>query len=741
MTRRWQRVMCAVSVCVAAQAVLGQEFAAPPVPANERVSTASFPITTDQGPVGKLLKKWHAEGTAAGHDRDLYDNRDRGHSVLALGSYPQLRQLYYSMKDREANRDWIGRTDVVPGGVVFGNSSTSAAAAGSGSNTRMLYATAGGIEGLHQQYRGNNLYIYPSHQDYLPGRCGIDGGWGDLLPANTPYLITSAGSSFSDQPFMHAVAQTLAAFRPEVKRRLVEEGMLMPTIQMIFRMCNKQVMNAEDYLSGKAHPAVFDGAQVDALKMVEMAHGLTLETLPPLAQLVVLEADQGLPGTDYFDPLPETLAATPGAVARVYRAAAGSRRVVVSAALSKDLNERKLTYRWVVLQGDPKLVQITPGEGGRTAEIRFLYHPRRAETPGGIGSSRVDVALFVHNGVHYSAPAFVTSFSLDTETRTYDTQGRVVEVGYDLPWPAVAVKDYVALFAALGQEKPQSTGVRLLCEAMGAERLAAIRTVGQEYTAAGARLTALQDELAKMEKLVGGAKQSGEGVQAALASARGVVSETAKTQDAMLDRIVPAAGMSARQFIGERLATLMNEPMLYVVHQREFGTPASALAEKIKWGENWGVLRKTADGYAAGTGEAGPRLTECERTMLQGINAAVLAGEVPGVVDDSRSNLVDFRLVMAKRWRDVFQYGDSGESLGWKRFTRDGAKYEFSPKGEVIVSRDELGRVAVTRTMKYQAGTAADPRVTMLPGNRYTTYSYRDASDRVGKLERVEHRD
>jgi hypothetical protein len=67
---------------------------------------------------------------------------------------------------------------------------------------------------------------------------------------------------------MRAVCVTLAAFRPEVKQRLVEHGLLMPTLQMIMRSTNKQLGKQEDYLTGKAHPTVFQGSSLDPLRMI-----------------------------------------------------------------------------------------------------------------------------------------------------------------------------------------------------------------------------------------------------------------------------------------------------------------------------------------------------------------------------------------------------------------------------------------------------------------------------------------
>jgi predicted lipid-binding transport protein (Tim44 family) len=39
----------------------------------------------------------------------------------------------------------------------------------------------------------------------------------------------------------------------------------------------------------------------------------------------------------------------------------------------------------------------------------------------------VDIGLFVNNGSGYSAPGFVTLYSLDNEARTYDKDGKLIE--------------------------------------------------------------------------------------------------------------------------------------------------------------------------------------------------------------------------------------------------------------------------------------------------------------------------
>src|SRR5208282_5325282 len=126
----------------------------------------------------------------------------------------------------------------------------------------------------------------------------------------------------------------------------------MPFVQMILRSTNKHLAGPKEYLTGKAHPTVFEGSWVDELAMVQKAHALELKSLPPLVKLHVVEEDKAVQGVDYFDPAyAEALAYTPSCIARVHRSKAHKHRLVVSAAGSFNLNKSPLTYTWVILRG------------------------------------------------------------------------------------------------------------------------------------------------------------------------------------------------------------------------------------------------------------------------------------------------------------------------------------------------------------------------------------------------------
>lgn len=395
-------------------------------------------ITTGAGKAGDLLRAWRNEGTAAGNRGDLYDNHDGGHSKFKIESYPQFTKIAFSQEvvDRKLHRGL--QNMFLYNGVTIGNSSTALTGGAQWRSLPRLGMTQPPTPSIwHVQYLSNHLYVYPEHRDHDPIKEGArNEGRGDLFPANTPYVLISQGSSGSDQPILKAVASTLAAFRPEVKARLIKERLLMPTVQMILRTCYAPVSSPEAYLTGVAHPTVFDGKKLGVVKMVSMAHDIRIGSLPPLAQIEVLEENLGEPGRDYFDASPrEKLFDTPCAIARYVKSSAHDRRLVVSAEQSKDVQGKPLTFHFVLLRGDPDKVSIkTLNEQGSRAEIVVGYHQRRPVVPGAaLTSRRVDIGVFVHNGDYYSPPAFLSLSYPDNETRVYDDRRRILSVDYTDP--------------------------------------------------------------------------------------------------------------------------------------------------------------------------------------------------------------------------------------------------------------------------------------------------------------------
>lgn len=744
-------MMTAVSAAAAPAAKPAAEPSAKPA-----ADPAAKPITAAKGPLADLLRRWAAEGAAAGNTGDWYDNRDRGHSGLDLAPYPQLAKVVYTDADRTARRDWAFQGRVLPQ-VVFGNSSTSAGVTSGGSNPRMAYSNPRGLALLYAQYTNNNLYIYPEHNDYDPGRGGSR-GYGDVYPTNTPYLIISQGSSGSDRPFMRAVATTLAAFRPEVKRRLIAAGMLPAMIQRILRRTALGTPTIQDYRTGKAHPTVFDGASVNDVKMAEMAHDLRADALPPLARLRVVEEDTPAAGRDYFDVHPtERLGDTPACIARIFRGTARTRRMTVSAEDSMDLDGRPLTFHWAVLRGDPARVRFRPmNESGSLVEIAAEWHERRPIAPGAaMESNRIDIGCFVNNGLADSAPAFVTLFCLDDEARTYDADGRPLEIGYGLGAVQVAVTDWAAA-AALLDAKDESLGGRLLRKAFTGAEIAAILKAAADHKAARAEADAAQEKNKQAQAALKKADDAGKKqAQADADAARKAADAATKAADDILGRPREGLKAPAKDLVLRALTALATDPDFYPAS-------AAAIADMLKGDAKrrealeaarrrlvgFGLLKDgPADRFdltplRPGDGPATARLTAFERALVEQFNAAVLGRLVYGgaVTFSYKRNYVDMRIALPKPWRDVYRYGPKGEPLGWTRY--DGAAaVEMNAAGQIVLEKDARGRCVKAQAVRYEMDTAgADPRrlqpglLKMIRETAVTEYEYAGDDDWRGRV-------
>ena len=371
-----------------------------------------------------ILREHVKRGRAAGNWGDLYDNRDRGHSRLNLARFPQLAASAYDAAARAADADYGLQDRFLFHRPTFGNSST---AVTDGplwrSLPRLAMTQADGMGPLRlwQNASSNALYVYPAHRDY--GAAPSD-GVGDLFPANTPYLLVSAGSSGSDAPFLDAVALILAAFRPDTKAKLAAADLIVPTVQMVLHRSLRPVTSRALYMSAAAWAAASPPWDINAARMVSLANSVEADAIPPQVRVAVETEDLGTEGVDFFgEGLSEQLFDTPAAIARIWRSKAARRSLVVSAAETRDPNGRALAFEWRLLQGDPRHVTIEPlDEAGRRARITLDWtgpFPISKENP--IRSARVDIGVFASNGVHDSAPAILSWYMPPSEIREIET--------------------------------------------------------------------------------------------------------------------------------------------------------------------------------------------------------------------------------------------------------------------------------------------------------------------------------
>lgn len=397
------------------------------LPTNTLPATTASLAAQWHGPAAAHLRPWLTLGTAAGNAGDFYDNRDDGHSRLDLTPFSGASAIVYSEEARLYHAHY-GLNTFIYNGIVVGNSSVAITAGPYWRSVPRSALTEGAaVALLTEQYLSNQLYCYPSHRDHDAQ------GLGDLYPVNQPYVVITQGSSGTDQPFLQALFATLAAFRPETKRFLAARGQIAPTLQMLLRSSSKLVATPDDYLSGKAHPTVFDAANLDVDRLVTLAHALTTNDIPPLVSLRTLADQRAVAGVDFFDGAnAEALYDSPCAISRVLRNTAQRHAITLSAQLT-GVPAPGWHLRWVVLRGDPRKVVLRPLRPDQSQmEVTVTHHggrfPVRTGEP--LQTSRVDIGVFATDGQRASAPSFLSFVHLNNEIRTYADDGRILVMDY-----------------------------------------------------------------------------------------------------------------------------------------------------------------------------------------------------------------------------------------------------------------------------------------------------------------------
>ncbi len=639
---------------------------------------AAQPVTTRTDKVAWLLNDWFAKGTAAGLQAITYENRDGQHSPLNTAQYPQL-QVY---KGAENDK---GAATHLRSQPTLGNCSMASAATQLGSLPRIYMMDPGGNRFLAQQYLSNNLFIYPEHQDYDIGANGFNGGgYGDLLLLNTPCLLISQGSSFTDQPFLQALLSTAAALPPDTQKLLIEKRMLMPTLQSIFRRSNKVVQTPEDYFSGKAHPPVFDGAQIDEEKMVRLAHDMTPAKIPPLVLLRVIEESKIEPGKNFFELAgshPWQLSDTPVSIARILRGNEAEHTMLIGFDKTVNLVKAPLQMRAALLQGDPRFAHVESEPGGDVMRLRVRWAPP-ITTGTGIRSHRIDIGIFADNGSSISTPAIISFYMLPNEMHFYDEKGRVSEIQYQTHNPdfGLPVTDtdprWVKVLLAFSLKDPNLRS-RLLDQILSPAERSGLQ---QHYLALKPQLDAFsaiefadkrKDEAARLRAKLG------EAISAALKQP-----------------VAEKSDLTVRATIEKVLNAIANFHPFYFGSQRELDALASASPKSTAVADVraelhrlilQGVLVEQASGQID-TMSPPEKLSLGERYMLRGLNITLLSQVLfPDVLERSTDPAyVSPRLTTLKQWRDVYRYDPtSGELQGWIRYA-DSRIANFDAEGRLL---------------------------------------------------------
>jgi len=326
-----------------------------------------------------------------GNAGDIYLNRDGGHSMLKTDEFPGLTKVTLARECRERHID-MGIPNMQFPYPVFGNCSLAIVGGPMWrSMPRALMTTESGTLGLMQRlYLSNQVWVFPAVYDVAPV-----GTNGNVFASVAPFWIVTQGRSWSDLPYLKAALEISRSLKPDVKRKIVSQGLLAPTVQTILRKSLKGVATEDDYLTPKAHPTAFPKDGLDIARLKSLSASLTEDAVPPLAPLkgVAFTGNGG-------KPLPgEITYAGMFAYAIVLRAPETSRGFAVVAAGGDE-------YTFAAVhdeRGAAKIERTAPNAAKITID-KTLMSP----------TNRVDVAVFARRrGTGWGAPSFVSFAVVD----------------------------------------------------------------------------------------------------------------------------------------------------------------------------------------------------------------------------------------------------------------------------------------------------------------------------------------
>lgn len=391
------------------------------------LQAANFGKSKPTAPERPYVAAWISEGTSLGNVGDIYENRDGGHSMLAVGDFPGLVNVVPCLQAKTAGLNLDHPNTIYPDCAVFGNISRARHGGPYWRSLGRASLTDSGLAArMNLLYRCNQFWIMPAHMDF--GKKNI----GDVFPGVAPFQFITVGSSWTDQAPLRAALAASASFPRPTKDEIVRRHLLGPTMQWLMRRTRKGVNTEEDYLSTKAHPTAFDGASLDAVRLVETAHALRPDQIPPVASLSLINSRRNpirypAPVRDYPDAITEVLYSTSSAICIVLRAVEGKRTFLFHA--RTDGKNDSDSFTWRVVHGDSSAVKIvaTGDAPDITPERGFvkIVIDRRTVT------NRIDVACFAKtDSSTWGAPSFISFFPVPQETRIYRPDGQIESIDY-----------------------------------------------------------------------------------------------------------------------------------------------------------------------------------------------------------------------------------------------------------------------------------------------------------------------
>ena len=322
-------------------------------------------------------------------------NRDGNHSVLARKGLPGVTFVSFDTASaaKGVALDFPNMFFKYP---VFGNCSRALVAGPLWRSLPRALMTSERrrLKHIEKFYFSNQVWVFPAVFDCPPA-----GTNGDVFASVAPYWIVTQGKSWSDQYYLRAALEISRSLKSDVKKAIVEKGLLAPTVQMILRKSLLAVKTPDDYLSPIAHPTAFPPNGLDMARLKKMSSEISVDDIPPAVKIESVAFSSLLSG----DPIKGELTyATSAAWGIVLRRPDAERSFIIRA---KGADE----YAFRVVHGAEGAAKI----GGTHMNAAIVSVSRNLVSP----TNRVDVAVFGRNaGGEWGAPAFVSFATVDSKS-------------------------------------------------------------------------------------------------------------------------------------------------------------------------------------------------------------------------------------------------------------------------------------------------------------------------------------
>ena len=343
------------------------------------------------------INAWYEEGTAAGLWQDTFRSFDDGHS--------SLRQVYPQLTFLEAIRTYHD-----PCGGIFGPRVTvgvqSLGVRDGGTWAVADYAARSAIRAAHETgsvnpVQSQSFYrlLYERNFLLVAPAVGSFADTADRFRFLSPFYLHSVGRSGTDARLLKPLVFAAAALPPDLKTRMLRQGLYVPTLLWLFKgQFGSGIRDESAHRPAYSLPAEAWSDSVDQSPfldgLVETAR--SLRHIPPVARTVI---DARLTRADYEHP--------PYAEITPYGFFGALRRgetVELTVDLRRswvDKGQSIREYFAELLRGPGSIGFLNPEH----SLLRFRIPWTSTTDPAGI---RTDVLLLVNDGVHDSAPAYVS---------------------------------------------------------------------------------------------------------------------------------------------------------------------------------------------------------------------------------------------------------------------------------------------------------------------------------------------